>query len=321
MSDYLKEFKVGKLTVKLHHGVNPQKDSQYINSKSSQHKKHESSHHHKSKEKRTHESTKINQKEHHEHKLEHKSKHHSHSKHSSPKKTKKNSKNINKITKRSKSRSISKNKSRSRTDSLSRSISNSKSDDSQQNLSNDQSQIVYSSQLNINHINNYLTGNQIKSIDNNVMKAFKNKKEELLAQVQQNIEKPQNIVNIKKEPSNAIMISNLGPDISKDILEDIFREKCLDYQTSMPEEIRFLEELKMAYIIFPSIPCCTQIYEALNGKIFINGIIYDLTYTPNIAQQNHQESVTYVTHLTDSNSMTTSMETIVHEDWYCEYVK
>ena len=123
-----------------------------------------------------------------------------------------------------------------------------------------------------------------------------------------------------KEPSNTFLLSNLGPDINNEILEDIFREKCLEAETSMPEDIRFIESLNLAYIIFPSISVAMKLFEKLNGKIIINGSPYNLSYTPNTQQiNNNRESITYVTHLIDNNSYTTSMETTVHEDWYCEY--
>jgi hypothetical protein len=139
---------------------------------------------------------------------------------------------------------------------------------------------------------------------------------------------PRNISNTKleiaqekeKEPSNTLLITNLNPSIHQELLQDIFREKCLDFKTSMPEDIRIIEDLKIAYIIFPSISICMTVYESLQGKIFINGTLYPLSYTPNLQQNTNKESITYVTHLTDSNLFTTSMETIVHEDWFCEYV-
>lgn len=46
-----------------------------------------------------------------------------------------------------------------------------------------------------------------------------------------------------------------------------------------------------------------------------------MTYTPNIQQLANKESVTYITHLSDSSAYTTSMETTIHEDWFCEYVR
>lgn len=124
----------------------------------------------------------------------------------------------------------------------------------------------------------------------------------------------------EKEPSNTLMVSDLGPDISKDILEDIFREKCISFHTSMPDDIIQVPDLRIAYVIFPSISVCMHVFESLQGKIYINGNFYLLSYTPNLQQNPTKESITYVTHLTDSNAFTTSMETIVHEDWFCEYV-
>ena len=126
-----------------------------------------------------------------------------------------------------------------------------------------------------------------------------------------------------KEPSNTLLISNLGADINKEILDDIFREKCIELQTSVPDDIRLIESLGIAYIIFPSIPVCTLVFECLKGKILINGNYYYLNFTPNLTTNNFagnpHESVTYVTHINKANNFQTSMETTVHEDWYCEY--
>ena len=134
---------------------------------------------------------------------------------------------------------------------------------------------------------------------------------------------PSENMNSLKEPSNTLLISNLGADINKEILDDIFREKCIELQTSVPEDIRLIESLGIAYIIFPSIPVCTLVYECLKGKILINGNYYYLNFTPNLTNNNFtgnpHESVTYVTHINKANNFQTSMETTVHEDWYCEY--
>ena len=102
----------------------------------------------------------------------------------------------------------------------------------------------------------------------------------------------------------------------------IFREKCIELQTSVPEDIRLIESLGIAYVIFPSIPVCTFVYECLKGKILINGNYYYLNFTPNLTNNlngNSHDSVTYVTHINKANNFQTSMETTVHEDWYCEY--
>ena len=133
----------------------------------------------------------------------------------------------------------------------------------------------------------------------------------------------ENLNNSLKEPSNTLLISNLGADINKEILDDIFREKCIELQTSVPEDIRLIESLGIAYVIFPSIPVCTLVYECLKGKILINGNYYYLNFTPNLTNNNFSgnphDSVTYVTHINKANNFQTSMETTVHEDWYCEY--
>ena len=133
---------------------------------------------------------------------------------------------------------------------------------------------------------------------------------------------PSENLNSLKEPSNTLLISNLGADINKEILDDIFREKCIELQTSVPEDIRLIESLGIAYVIFPSIPVCTFVYECLKGKILINGNYYYLNFTPNLTNNlngNSHDSVTYVTHINKANNFQTSMETTVHEDWYCEY--
>jgi hypothetical protein len=74
---------------------------------------------------------------------------------------------------------------------------------------------------------------------------------------------------VEKELSNTLIVSNLGPDINLQILEEVFHEKCLEFQTSMPEDIRYIESLKTAYIIFPSIPVSTKVLEVFNNLIII----------------------------------------------------
>lgn len=95
----------------------------------------------------------------------------------------------------------------------------------------------------------------------------------------------------------------------------------------MSEDIRFLESMRSAYIIFPSIPVATKIFESTMGKIYINGNYYDMQFTPNFSINNNpyipsqnRQSLTYVTSLNDSSHITTTMETTVHEDWICEFV-
>lgn len=127
-----------------------------------------------------------------------------------------------------------------------------------------------------------------------------------------------------KELSNTLMVSDLGPDIDLNVLEEVFNEKCLQLQTSMPEDFRFIESLRVAYIIFPSIPVATKIYESSGGTIHINGNIYKLDFTPNLNNYNtHQttnKSITYITNVSEYSPYTTAMETTVHEDWICEFV-
>ena len=94
----------------------------------------------------------------------------------------------------------------------------------------------------------------------------------------------------------------------------------------MPEDIRYLESLNIAYIIFPSIPVATKVYEGLNGNLLVNGHTYEIDYSPNLAnnhfmnQNQNKTSVTYITNYKDSSAYTTAMETTVHEDWICEFV-
>jgi hypothetical protein len=129
----------------------------------------------------------------------------------------------------------------------------------------------------------------------------------------------------EKELSNTLMISYLGPDIHLNILEDVFREKCLELQTSMPEDIRFIESIRVAYVIFPSIPSATKVYESIGGSIYINGNYYSIDFTPNVSNNIYnpnpnKTSITYITSVSDYNAYTTAMETTVHEDWICEFV-
>ena len=131
---------------------------------------------------------------------------------------------------------------------------------------------------------------------------------------------------IGKELSNTLMVSNLGPGINLSIIEDVFSEKCLELQTSMPEDYRFIDSLRVAYVIFPSTSAAAKIYEILGGLIYINGNNYSMDFTPNLSSNNltqnlNKTSVTYVTSVTDKSALTTSMETTVHEDWICEFVR
>ena len=90
----------------------------------------------------------------------------------------------------------------------------------------------------------------------------------------------------KEEPSNAILITDLDTNTTKDTLEDIFRNKCLKLQISMPIDIRLLEALNIAYIIFPSVTSCVIVYNSLaNQKILINGKYFPIQFSPNLTQK------------------------------------
>ena len=126
----------------------------------------------------------------------------------------------------------------------------------------------------------------------------------------------------KEEPSNTILITDLDTNITKEILEDIFHEKCLKLQISLPSDIRLVEALNIAYIIFPSITSCVVVYNSLlNQKILINGKYYPVQFSPNLTQKynNNRDTLTYVTQISSNTNLTTSMETTIHEDWYCIY--
>ena len=163
----------------------------------------------------------------------------------------------------------------------------------------------------MNKINN--ANNQINNNNNNNYIQNNNQK--------QNQNNNQNQAQ-KEEPSNTILITDLDTNITKDTLEDIFREKCLKLQISMPIDIRLLEALNIAYIIFPSVTSCVTVYNSLvNQKILINGKYFPIQFSPNLTQKysNNRDTLTYVTQISSNTSLTTSMETTVHEDWYCVY--
>ena len=126
----------------------------------------------------------------------------------------------------------------------------------------------------------------------------------------------------KEEPSNTILITDLDTNITKETIEDIFREKCLKLQISMPIDIRLVEALNIAYIIFPSVTSCVIVYNSLiNQKILINGKYFPAQFSPNLTSKyaNNRDTLTYVTQISSNTSLTTSMETTIHEDWYCVY--
>ena len=138
----------------------------------------------------------------------------------------------------------------------------------------------------------------------------------------QNQSQTQNKQQQKEEPSNTILITDLDTNITKEILEDIFREKCLKLQISMPVDIRLIEALNIAYIMFPSVTSCVIVYNSLlNQKILINGKYFPVQFSPNLTSKynNNRDTLTYVTQISSNTSLTTSMETTVHEDWYCVY--
>ena len=93
-------------------------------------------------------------------------------------------------------------------------------------------------------------------------------------------------------------------------------------QISLPSDIRLVEALNIAYIIFPSITSCVVVYNSLiNQKILINGKYYSVQFSPNLTQKynNNRDTLTYVTQISSNTNLTTSMETTIHEDWYCIY--
>jgi len=118
------------------------------------------------------------------------------------------------------------------------------------------------------------------------------------------------------------MISNLGLEVTTSVIEDVIREKCLSFETSMPEDVHLIESLRVAYVVFPSVQAATKIFEGLSGTININGNYYSIVFTPNVknsANDSNKTSITYITNITDHNTYTTAMETTVHEDWICDY--
>jgi hypothetical protein len=126
----------------------------------------------------------------------------------------------------------------------------------------------------------------------------------------------------KEEPSNTILITDLDTNITKEILEEIFHEKCLKLEISLPIDIRLIEALNIAYVIFPSITSCVVVYNSLiNQKLLINGKYYPIQFSPNLTQKynNNRDTLTYVTQISGDKNLTTSMETTIHEDWYCIY--
>jgi hypothetical protein len=173
------------------------------------------------------------------------------------------------------------------------------------------------------NLNNMNSNNQMNKI-NNVNNQINNNNNNNYIQNNNHTQNQNNNQNQaeKEEPSNTILITDLDTNITKDTLEDIFREKCLKLQISMPIDIRLLEALNIAYIIFPSVTSCVTVYNSLvNQKILINGKYFPIQFSPNLTQKysNNRDTLTYVTQISSNTSLTTSMETTVHEDWYCVY--
>ena len=85
--------------------------------------------------------------------------------------------------------------------------------------------------LNKNQMNkpNYILNNQSYNNNNNNNKYTQNQNNNNQNQAQ------------KEEPSNTILITDLDTNITKDTLEDIFRDNCLKLKISMPINIRLLE--------------------------------------------------------------------------------
>ncbi len=187
------------------------------------------------------------------------------------------------------------------------------------NYSNNNSNLNFSNQNNtIGHFYNNKTQAKLTPTNNSPSNTFSN----LLKDNQVNPSSTQN--NQEEEPSNTLLITEIDPYISKDILEDVFREKCLDLETSLPIDIHLIEALNSAYIIFPSVSVCITVYNSLpDHQISINSRLYPVQYSPNLTQNRTyaRDSMTYVTEVEtkEGAQVQTSMETTVHEDWYCVY--
>ena len=89
----------------------------------------------------------------------------------------------------------------------------------------------------------------------------------------------------------------------------------------MPLDIRPIEALGIVYVIFPSVNSCVTLFNSLiNNSIEIEGNLYPVQYSPNLTQNNYQrDTMTYVKEIDYDSSLKASMETTVHEDWYCVY--
>ena len=89
----------------------------------------------------------------------------------------------------------------------------------------------------------------------------------------------------------------------------------------MPIDIRIIEALGTAYIIFPSTTNCVIVFNSLqNNKININNKLYNVNFSPNLAKNSYnRDTKTYVKEIDNDSYTKASMETTVHEDWYCVY--
>jgi len=57
-----------------------------------------------------------------------------------------------------------------------------------------------------------------------------------------------------------LTLSNVSSDIKKHQLEAQFRQLAQMASVSQPESIQIIEALKMAYVVFPSIPAASKVY-------------------------------------------------------------
>lgn len=85
----------------------------------------------------------------------------------------------------------------------------------------------------------------------------------------------------------------------------------------VPIEIKIVEALKVAYIIFDNTFESKRFSKTLSGVISINSKDYRLEYAPTSNNIKVDSSQNYSKrHHKDPNS-----KVIVHEDWICEFVR
>ena len=181
-------------------------------------------------------------------------------------------------------------------------------------------QNIYEQKKNFNNNNNKNPEYPKNQISTDYTKNIYNKKQNTQYQNYLNLNQ-QSTSEENNEPSNTLLITDLPSDITKETLEEIFNEKCLLLQTSMPIDIRIIEALGIAYIIFPSVNNCITVFNSLqNNKININNKFYSVNFSPNLVQNSYnRDTMTYVKEIDTDPFMKASMETTVHEDWYCVY--